>query len=229
MKKMSREQKRELTARLLPAAVTFGFNCLVYVGTKFLISPERFIFLDMKIDRLSPFVPAFVIIYYLSFAQWANYYLQISFGPREKRDRYVSADLLAKMICLAIFLIWPVAMKWPQLPEDGSIWTRILSLTYGVDSPARAFPSLHCFYSWFAYRYSREAEPQKRRWLVWLQLAFSLAVFATTVLIKQHYFIDVIGGIAVGELALFFADAAGLPQRFGQAMDRLTSVLKKRG
>ena len=225
MVKLTKERKRDLLITLLPAAITFGFNCFVYIAPKYMISPERYIFLDMEIDRHIPFIPQFVVIYYLSFFQWLNYYLQASFGPIEKRDRYLSADLLAKAICFVIFLAWPVAMRWPTLPEDGNVWIRILSFTYGVDAPARAFPSLHCFYSWTCFRYSMETEPESRRWIVWLQGLFSFVLFAATTLVKQHYFIDVIGGIAVAELALQIADRIALSDVFGRAIAKITSRL----
>ena len=209
----------------LPGIITFGFNCLVYFSTKYLISPDRFIFPDMAIDRLIPLVPPFVIIYYLSFGQWLNYYIRACMGDRDRRNRYFSGDVLAKTVCFFIFIIWPIAMRWPQLPENGSIWTRILAFTYGVDSPARAFPSLHCFYSWIAFRYALETEKGERRWIAICQLIFSLAVFATTMLIKQHYFIDVIGGIAVAEICLQIAGHSRLPELFGRLMDKLNRAL----
>ena len=225
MGNLIKERKRDLLITLLPAAITFGFNCFVYIAPKYMISPERYIFFFLLIDRHIPFIPQFVVIYYLSFFQWLNYYLQASFGPIEKRDRYLSADLLAKAICFVIFLAWPVAMRWPSLPEDGNIWTKILSFTYGVDAPARAFPSLHCFYSWTCFRYSMETEPESRRWIVWLQGLFSFTLFAATTLVKQHYFIDVIGGIAVAELALQIADRTALSDVFGRAIAKITSRL----
>ncbi len=133
--------------------------------------------------------------------------------------------MLAKAICFVIFLAWPVAMRWPSLPEGGNIWIKILSFTYGVDAPARAFPSLHCFYSWTCFRYSMETEPESRRWIVWLQGLFSFVLFAATTLVKQHYFIDVIGGIAVAELALQIADRTALSDVFGRAIAKITSRL----
>ena len=222
MKKLTREDKKGLLVSLLPALITFGFNLFVYAATKFMIPPERYIFLDMAIDRQIPFIPQFVIVYYLSFLQWLNYYLQASFGPVGRRDRYFSAEMLAKAICLFFFLTWPVAMRWPDLPADGSIWIKILAFTYGVDAPSRAFPSIHCFYSWVAFRYSLEAETGDRRWITWLQGIFSFALFAATMLVKQHYFIDVIGGIAVAEIALLIASRTRLPDAFGRIMERLT-------
>ena len=222
MGKLTKEQGIDSFAPLLPAIITFGFNCFVYIASGLLISPERYIFLDMEIDRHIPFIPEFVIIYYLSFIQWLNYYLQASFGPIERRNRYFSAEILAKIICFAVFLIWPVAMRWPELPNDGSIWIKILSMTYGVDAPARAFPSLHCFYSWTAFRYSMDTEPADRIWVTWLQGLFSFAVFASTVLVKQHYFIDVIGGIVLAELVLQTAKRTKIPDLFAKLMKKIT-------
>ena len=67
MGNLIKERKRDLLITLLPAAITFGFNCFVYIAPKYMISPERYIFLDMEIDRHIPFIPQFVVIYYLSF------------------------------------------------------------------------------------------------------------------------------------------------------------------
>ena len=223
MEKLAREQIKGLIVSLIPALITFGFNCFVYIVPKYLISPERYIFLDMEIDRHIPFIPQFVIIYYLSFLQWLNYYLQASFGPVDRRNRYFSADMLAKAISFVIFLAWPVAMRWPDLSSDGNIWIKILSFTYGVDMPTRAFPSLHCFYSWISFRYGLETLTGNRRWIVCLQGIFSFALFAATTLVKQHYFIDVIGGIAVAELALQISARTALPDIFGKAMERISS------
>lgn len=225
MEKLTKEQIKGLLVPLIPALITFGFNCFVYIIPKFIIPPEKYIFLDMEIDRRIPFVPQFVIIYYLSFLQWANYYIQASLGPLERRNRYFSADILAKTICFVIFFAWPVAMRWPDLPADGNIWIRILSFTYGVDAPTRAFPSLHCFYSWTAFRHSLEAETGNRRWIAWLQGIFSFTLFAATTLVKQHYFIDVLGGIAVAELALQITARTGLPEVFGKMMGRIESKI----
>ena len=223
MQKLKNSKTKEYLASLLPGVITFVFNCMVYYFSGLLISPDRYIFPDMAIDRHIPFIPEFVIIYYLSFLQWLNYFLQACRGPEELRNRYFSSDILAKVVCFAVFLIWPVAMRRPDLPQDGNIWIKILSFTYGSDVPSRAFPSLHCFYSWTAFRYSMEAETAERRWISCLQGLFSLAVFASTVLVKQHYFIDIIGGIAFAEIALQTTKRTGIPALFGKMMRGITS------
>jgi membrane-associated phospholipid phosphatase len=218
---------KKLFIILLPGLIAFGINCFCYIVPKHLIPVEKYVYLDMAIDSLIPFVPVFVIIYYMSFAQWLNYFLQGCFGPEELRNRYFSADILGKIVSFFVFLLWPLAMRWPQLPSDGNIIIKLVALCYGVDTPTGAFPSFHCFYSWVALRYSFEREPKERRWISYLQLVFSLLVFASTVLIKQHYFIDIFGGIAFAEAALQITGHTGLADMFGRMIRKLSDFIEK--
>lgn len=220
---MKKIQIKKLLMILLPAVITFGVDMFSYMVPKQLVSPDKYVYLDMEIDRLIPFVPCFVVFYYGAFVQWFNYFLQASLGDRKLRNRYFSADILAKILVFFIFMfIWPLAVERPVVdPEDGFFhWW--LSMTFTVDNPLGAFPSLHCFYSWMAFRYSLDAEPRERRWLTWLQLAFSIGVFASTVLVKQHYFIDILGGIAFAEGYLWLVRLTGIDEKFGKFFDKIS-------
>ena len=228
MKKTEKKKLVDFLVIVIPGLVAFAVNCFAYMVPKQLVSPERYIYLDMEIDKMIPLIPAFIIVYYLSFAQWANYFLQACFGDRHIRDRFFSADILAKVISFFVYMTWPVAMTAVSIPQDGSIWTKWLALTYAVDNRMGALPSFHCFYSWMAFRYSLEAEPKERRWLTWVNLIFSLTVFASTVFVKQHYFIDILAGVAFAEAALQIVRHTDLPEHFGKAMDRLTAKIRDR-
>ena len=50
MDKLTRKQIKGLLVPLIPSLITFGFNCFVYIIPKFIVSPEKYIFLDMEID-----------------------------------------------------------------------------------------------------------------------------------------------------------------------------------
>ena len=43
------------------------------------------------------------------------------------------------------------------------------------------------------------------RWFTWAMGIFTLLVFASTVLVKQHFVVDIIAGVAVGEIGLQIA------------------------
>lgn len=218
---------RHILTILLPAMITFGVNMFAYMVPKQIVSPSRYIFLDMEIDRHIPLIPWFALFYYMAFAQWFNYFLQASFGDRTLRNRYFSSDIIAKIFVFMIFMIWPTAVNRPSVEGVTGIWGWVLSMTFTVDNPLGALPSLHCFYSWLAFRYSLDAEPAERRWITWLQLLLSLLVFASTVLIKQHYFVDIIGGIACAELFLWIGWHTRVSEVIGRWFDIITSFIEK--
>ena len=225
---MKKKRLKELPVILLPAVITFAINMIAYMVPKQVVSPSRYIFIEMEIDRRIPFIPWFVIFYYLAFAQWFNYFLQASFGDRKLRNRYFSADIVSKIIIFFIFLIWPTAVNRPAVDGNAGFWQWVLSMTFTVDNPLGALPSLHCFYSWMAFRYSFDAEPKERRWLCLLQLLLSLAVFASTVLVKQHYFIDIPGGILFAEAFLWIVRLTGIERVFGSVFDRICSAVSSK-
>ncbi|MBR2599699.1 MAG: phosphatase PAP2 family protein [Erysipelotrichaceae bacterium] len=226
--RMKKQWFRNLLAVLLPAIITFAVNMFAYMVPKQVVPPSRYIFIDMEIDRLIPFVPWFVIFYYLAFVQWFNYFLQVSFGDRTLRNRYFSADIISKIILFFIFMIWPTAVNRPAVDGLMGFWKWALSMTFTVDNPLGALPSIHCYYSWLAFRYSLDAEPKERRWITLLQLIMSLLVFASTVLVKQHYFIDIIGGVIYAEVFLWIERHTGIAEIIGGWFDRIQNRLSAR-
>ncbi|MBQ4253575.1 MAG: phosphatase PAP2 family protein, partial [Erysipelotrichaceae bacterium] len=117
-------------------------------------------------------------------------------------------------------------MRRPEIDGGEGFWHWVTTMTFTVDNPLGSFPSIHCYYSWMAFRYSYDVEPRGRRWICWLQLLFTLAVFASTVLVKQHYFIDIPGGVVFAEGFLWLARHTRIPEIFGRAMDRITGKIK---
>ena len=223
---MKKTDLKHLLAVLLPAIITFAINMLAYMVPKQVVSPSRYIFFDMEIDRYIPFVPCFALFYYMAFVQWFNYFLQASFGDKNLRNRYFSCDIISKIVIFMIFMIWPTAVNRPSVEGVTGFWGWVLGMTFTVDNPLGALPSLHCYYSWLSFRYSLDAEPKERRWLTWLQLVLSLLVFASTVLIKQHYFIDIIGGIVFAELFLWIASHTKLAEVIGRLFDRIADFVE---
>ena len=79
----------------------------------------------------------------------------------------------------------------------------MLQWLYTMDAPVTLFPSIHCLLSWLCWRGFCKLEHP--RWMNGLSLLFTLAVFASTVLVKQHYAADILGGVAVAELGLMLS------------------------
>ena len=190
----------------LPLLVVLIYNFLVYYSPKFLISEDRLHYLTTAFDDSLPLVPVFIFIYVLAYVQWVVGYIIIARDSKERCCRFLSGELLAKAVTMAILLIYPTTLVRPPVEiHDFTTWT--LDFIYHADTPTNLFPSLHCLASWLCFRGSLGLR-RMPKWYAWLQGLFSLLVFASVLLVKQHVWPDILGGIAVAEL--------------GQLLSRLT-------
>ena len=193
----------------LPLLIILAFNFFVYYLPKLVEPYLKLHKIHTAFDDRLPLIPAFIFIYLLAFAQWAVGYIVIARDSPERCYRILSGELIAKALTLCIFLCYSTTMDRPEVEVRGfSTW--VLAFIYKVDTPINLFPSLHCLESWLCFR---GAIGLKRmpRWYTWLQLTFTLLVFAAVLLVKQHVWPDIVGGVAMAELGqllrrLFRAD-----------------------
>ncbi|CCY70604.1 uncharacterized protein BN508_01112 [Eubacterium sp. CAG:161] len=78
------------------------------------------------------------------------------------------------------------------------------NLIYTLDSPDNLFPSIHCLESWVCFRGAMRCKKVGKVYKV-IMLILALLVFASTVMVKQHVFVDIIGAILVVEIGLALA------------------------
>ena len=188
----------------LPLISVLLLNTLTYFGTKLLLNQRECLDFGTPIDDMLPLVPLFSIFYVLAYLQWGiNYWLH-AYYDKESYYQLAVSDLIAKAICLVCFLVIPVTIARPQI-LGSDLFSRITALIYRIDSPHNLFPSVHCVESWIAYRAARGLGDQAPRWYAPAHLILALLVFASTVLIKQHFLADVLAGIAVVELGWFLS------------------------
>lgn len=183
---------------LLPIIMTFAVNMLVYNGARWL--NEDRVMLDMTgaLDRATPLVTEFVLIYVLAFPFWAANYIIAARQSRENCYRMVCADLIAKVLCGVIFLIVPTTNVRPVVESDG-LWNWGLNVIYGLDKADNLFPSIHCLESWMCFAGVRACTKVDKRYKVF-SFAMALLVCASTVLIRQHVWADVFSGVILAEL-----------------------------
>ena len=183
----------------LPLLVVLIFNFFVYYSPKFLVPEERLHYLSTAFDDSLPLVPVFIFIYVLAFLQWGFGYIIIARDSRERCYRILTGELIAKTIAWIIFLAYPTAIDHPFPAVTGPA-TWLLVFIYKSDIPTiNLFPSLHCLESWLCFR-GAVGLKKMPKWYTWFQLVFTLLVFAATILVKQHVWPDILGGIAIAEL-----------------------------
>ena len=188
---------------LMPLAAVLIVNMAVYTLTGVLVSDETRHAIHMAVDDAIPFVPAFTVFYILAFIHWAASWLLIGRESRELCWRLAKADILAKLICLVCFLVYPTTFERPSMGvHDAFPW--LLRVVWFFDKPVNCLPSIHALASWLALRASFMLAKPPKVWRV-VSLILCAGCFASVVLIKQHYLIDVPAGILAAEIGLFLS------------------------
>ena len=186
-----------------PLLAVLAMNFIAYYLPKLLQGPEQLRLISTPLDDALPLVPGFIFIYVLAYLQWVLAYVVIGRDSPERCFRFTASELCAKLLAMLAMLIFPTVMLRPAVSvRDFSTW--LLDLMYRVDAPTHVFPSMHCVASWFSFRWSLKLE-RMPRWYGWAQGVFTLLVFASVVLVKQHVWPDILGGVAAAELGMLLS------------------------
>ncbi|MGD8976961.1 MAG: phosphatase PAP2 family protein [Gammaproteobacteria bacterium] len=152
----------------------------------------------LALDHMLPLVPQFVVFYMLGYV----FVLVPCLAVRERHDFYAAAVSFSLMLAVAflMFRYMPVHMQ-KTLPLGDEWYVRWTRFQQNMDTHYNNLPSLHVGLNVFAYSLLAW---QARR-LSWWWLPLPLLIIASTLLIKQHLVLDVVGGmvLAAAGFALF--------------------------
>lgn len=187
----------------LPTLICLAFDFFVFYATRPIASGFHHYNVSLPADDLIPFVPAFIVIYVLSFVQWALGFIVTGRESREFCHKVLSAEIVAKVICFVIFLVFPTVMTRPEI-TGSDIFSKFTAFIYSVDTPDNLFPSIHCFMSvYFAAVIVRSEKTGKA--FKAANVVFAVLVCACVVLVKQHVLVDIAGGVILAFIAPFIA------------------------
>ena len=220
---MKRNEKRKpflpgyAYAPLILAALT---GILTYFGTRVVAQGLTHHDFALPIDGAIPFVPVFSVIYVLAYVQWGVGLVLIARESREACRRVMAGEFLSKLMCMALFLLIPTTMVRAEITSNDA-FSRIVRCIYSIDPADNLFPSIHCLESWTCFH---AALLMKRtgKWYSRFSLVFTLLVFASTVLVKQHVIVDVFAGILVCEIGQLISRKLPV-YRIYDGMDRALS------
>lgn len=211
----------------IPLFLTLACNSLAYYGTRLLMSDRFHYNLSNSLDELIPVVPWMVTIYFGCYLFWIVNYILGCRQEREKAFRFMAADLVAKLVCMACFLLFPTTNTRPVI-EGSSIWDELMRLLYQVDAADNLFPSIHCLTSWFCYIAVRENK-KIPKWYQAVSALMAFSVCVSTLTTKQHVLIDVIAGVALAELSYLFVEKSGFSQCYMNFTSKVYARLKRKG
>lgn len=187
---------------ILPLISCFFLNSTVYWFTQWVMKDSYHYDFTTDFDNQVPVIPWWVSVYVASYIFWAVGYWIAAKESRSHCGRLLLTDYISKLTCGVIFVLLPTTNVRPNL-GDG-FWDQWLSMIYAMDQPFNLFPSIHCLASWICFATVRDLDSVSKEYKVFA-LVFALLVCASTQFTKQHYIIDVFGGILIAEAALFIA------------------------
>jgi len=180
-----------------------------------------------KLDDYIPFMEIFIIPYLLWFIYIFITVAYFFFTSKEDFYRCCAFLFIGMTICLTIYTIWPNG-HYLRVDLDtlgrSNIFTRMLSLIYGIDTATNVCPSIHVYNSIGAMIAIRKSVRLKD--IKWLQVSvfiLTVLISMSTVFLKQHSILDVFGAIA---LSLVMYPIAYKPV-FGKAAKKADQELSK--
>ncbi len=146
-------------------------------------------------ERELPFVPWMVVPYF----SLDLFFVLAFFATRDRVElhRHGLRVAVAILVSAALFLLFPLRFGFERPPVEG--WPAAWFALLGFDLPYNQCPSLHISLSVIVWPLVRRLAEGWRRLLlgVWFCL-----IAASTLLVYQHHFVDLLGGAVIGLLVL---------------------------
>lgn len=174
---------------------------LVYFLTKPFTHDMEHLSIPLPFENSIPFAPEWVTIYAATFFFWMIGLAVAMKQERELSFKLFSALYIAQLICFAFFVAMPTVIDRPEITGT-AYYDRLLAQIYAADEPTNLFPSMHCMLSYIVFRGLMYCPEVKKPYVVAAGVLTAL-ICASTVLIKQHFLLDVFAGIVLGELVLY--------------------------
>lgn len=161
---------------------------LVYVTTNYWTLYRHPFVVYTSLEERIPFIPRFVYIYIFGFISLLAF--PIIFIKLEK-DFYLLTKGILWIIFTSglIFCIYPTTTIRPELNVIDKT-TYFLFLLYRIDPPNNCFPSLHVSLSAYIAIFLHRSGYWKN-----YSLVICFLVIVSTMLIKEHAVVDIIGGL----------------------------------
>ena len=189
---------------VIPVLATVLFNVLVYYGAKLinsLLDAQYHNFAIPGIDDKIPFVIEFIIIYVLAYLQWAFGYLVLARQEESMIYKFCCACIIAKLVCLVCFIVIPTMIPYRPEVSGSGLSAFVAKIVFAADTPVNLFPSIHCLESYLSARIVFKSK-KIPMWIKIANLVLAILVFASVVLVKQHFAIDIPAGILLVEIGL---------------------------
>lgn len=153
------------------------------------------------LDKEIPFVGAFIYPYIYWYVYiFAGLFL-ILLKDRRKYFRILFAIAIGMCVCYVIYFLYPVEIARPVIASN-DITGRLVNMIYSADRPVNCFPSIHVLNTYIMMRLT--VKKGSHIWNAYTYIV-GILIILSTLFIKQHYVLDGVAGIVLGEIVVRLA------------------------
>ena len=152
-----------------------------------------------SLDKMIPFSEYFIIPYLLWFLYIPAVFIYFFFKSKEEFYNISKYMFIGMSIALLICTIWPNGQELRlDLNGHDNIFAKIVSWIYTTDTNTNVFPSIHVFNSIGAFvAIAKSQIIPKKHWVRYGAFILTVLICMSTVMLKQHSILDVVGGIGL--------------------------------
>lgn len=191
---------RDLLVYTIAGLAAYGYWAGSYYFVAWAVDPARIHYLPEIIEARVPLAPAWSLVYIGVHPFSVTPCLGLT-DARLLRRHVLGQAAIVALSSLA-WAAYPVAVhrvEMPASPPDFGAW--VLASIYGRDPIVNCLPSTHCAMALYTASALRRVDRRLGRWAA----VTAAAIGTSTLFTKEHYFIDVIAGYALGGAAALIA------------------------
>ena len=162
----------------------------------------EFTALNSPIDNLIPFIPIFIIPYLLWFVYVAGSAVYFIFNSQRDFIKLMSFLIIGMTAYIIICYIFPNGLYEfrPAELRDDNIINRLVAWLYQTDTSTNVFPSIHVYNSIGVHVAINKSDKIKSRFIKNASFVLCVLICLSTIFLKQHSIIDVVGGCVMGRI-----------------------------
>lgn len=178
-------------------AISFLLGWWLYVPLN--KKPYKYVF-KTPLDKYVPLIPIFILPY-RCYIPMVFITLVLSWNTPFATSFLIAMNIASWSAALFWYLI-PNGVIRPKIIEK-DVFTRLLNSLYTKDRDTNGFPSGHVLYVSLGGSYLLQLYPQFGNFII----IFSFLVIISTLFTKQHYLVDIPGGLIWAVASRFLAKA----------------------
>ena len=159
------------------------------------------------IDDKIPFVEFFIIPYYIWFPFMAVAVLYLFFKDKDEFYQVIKFLVIGMTVFLIFSTVYPNGQTLrPTIFERDNIFVDMVKRLYKTDTPTNIFPSIHVYNTLGVYIAIRASKHlQKNKWIQIGNLVLTVSIILSTVFLKQHSILDMVGAFVIAAPAYYFS------------------------